>query len=123
MKVLIIDDNKELTYLFTKVIEKAGHECTVSNSGRSGLALLLEQAFDATILDMQIPDFSGIQIINALEKSGKLKERKIVILTASSISDEKLEELKRRGVHACLRKPIKSEPLLKILEEPVVRHE
>jgi len=123
MKVLIIDDNKELTYLFSRLMEKAGHECTVSNFGRTGLALLLDQAFDVAILDIEIPDLSGIKIIDALEKSGKLKERKIVVLSASSLSDEKLEELRRRGVHACLRKPVEMDLLLKILEEPVVRYD
>lgn len=123
MKILIVDDNKELTYLFSRVLESTGHKCTVSNDGRSGLDLLYEQTFDAAVLDIDMPNFSGFEIIDALEKQGKLKQQKIVVLTATSIPDERLQVLKRRGIHACLKKPISPDSLLEILEKPVSIYE
>ena len=122
MNVLIIDDNKDMTCVFSRLLKIEGHECTVSNDGQSGLALLQEQTFDAAVLDIGMPDFSGIKVIDALEKSGTLKEQKIAVLTTLPIPEEKLEELEQRGVHACLRKPLEMDTILKILEKPMRAH-
>ena len=61
-------------------------------------------------------DFTGIDVIDSLDKHGTLKENKIVVLTATNITDEEIEELKRRGVHMALRKPIVTNNLLTVIQ-------
>lgn len=117
MKILIIDDNESITSMFSRMLKMEGHECIVSNNGRNGLELLEQQKFDATILDIAMPEFSGLEVIDTLEKNGKLKEQKVIVLTASSgISPEKVDELKKRGVYAFLKKPVRIDNLLSTLE-------
>ena len=116
MNILIIDDNADLVTMLTRMLESEGHECIVSNDGRNGVAMLQQKKFDATILDLAMPDFTGFDVIDALEKNGKLKEQKIIILTASSVSNEKIEELKKRGIFACLRKPVSINVLYETLK-------
>lgn len=106
MKVLIIDDNADLATMISQMLKTEGHECIVSNDGKNGLAMLQQKKFDATILDLGMPGFSGFDVIDTLEKNGNLKEQKIIVLTATSVPNEKIEELKKRGVSACLRKPV-----------------
>jgi len=116
MKVCIIDDNISITGMFSKLLKMEGHEVVVANSGRAGLALLDNDVFDATILDISMPEFSGIDVVNALNESGRIKEQKIVILTASSVSNEELDKLKGRGVREILKKPIQLDTLVATLE-------
>ena len=116
MKVLVIDDNEVLARMLTRMLETKGHKCIVSNDGRNGLALLQEKKFDATILDLSMPEFTGLDIINELDKSGKLKEEKIIVLTATNISNEDIKELKKRGIYACLQKPVKIDLLIETLK-------
>ena len=79
MKVCIIDDNLSITNMFSKLLKMEGHEVTVANGGRAGLALLENDNYDATILDISMPEFSGLDVIDALNESGKIKDQKIVI--------------------------------------------
>ena len=112
MKILIIDDNKDITKMFSKYMTIKGHLCSVVNDGRSGLDLIENKTFDAIILDLAMPEFSGSDIIDALYKSGKIKNQNIVTLTASSISYDNESNLKSKGVHSCLKKPIDPDVLL-----------
>ena len=93
-----------------------GHEVTVANGGKAGLALLENDIFDATILDISMPDFSGIDVVDALYESGRIKEQRIVILTASAGSIEELEKLKEKGVREVLKKPLQLDTLISTLE-------
>lgn len=116
MKILAIDDNENLSTMFSRLMEAEGHECIVSNDGRNGLTLIEQGKFDAVLLDLEMPGFTGYDVIDALEKKGDLKKHKIIILTATDLSLEKMEELKKRGIHACLKKPAKMDLICKILE-------
>jgi len=116
MKVCIIDDNTSITGMFSKLLKMEGHEVVVANGGRAGLALLDNDAFDATILDISMPEFSGIDVVNALNESGRIKEQKIVILTASSSSQDELNKLKEKGVREVLKKPLQLDTLVATLE-------
>ena len=116
MKICIIDDNNSITGMFSRCLKMEGHEVVVANGGREGLALLDNDVFDVTILDISMPEFSGIDVVDALNESGRINEQKIVILTASSISNEELDKLKDKGVKEILKKPLQLDFLLEILE-------
>ncbi len=116
MKILLIDDNQEITGPLSKFLNSRGHDCTVLNDGRNGLTLLEKNKFDVVILDLAMPKFSGYDVIDALEKSGKLKEQKIIVFSALSLVNDEVRELKKRGVYACIKKPIQLPPLLKMIE-------
>ena len=116
MKILIIDDNQEITQPLSKFLTVKGHDCTVVNNGRNGLTLLQKQRFDVVLLDLAMPKFSGYDIIDALEKDDKLKENMIIVFTALSIKNEEMDELIKRGIYLCIKKPIKLDLLLKTIE-------
>ena len=116
MKVCIIDDNTSITGMFSKLLKMEGHEVVIANGGRAGLALLENDIFDATILDISMPEFSGIDVVDSLKESGRINEQKIVILTASSVSNEELDKLKDKGVKEVLKKPLQLDSLVATLE-------
>ncbi len=116
MKVCIIDDSQSFTGLFSKLLKREGHKVVVASDGRTGLSLLENDKFDATILDISMPEFSGIDVVDALNKSGRIKEQKVVILTASSSSNEELDKLKEKGVREILKKPLQLDSLVATLE-------
>ena len=63
MKVCIIDDNVSITGMFSKLLKMEGHEVTIANGGKAGLALLDNDIYDATILDISMPEFSELDIV------------------------------------------------------------
>ncbi|HET6458165.1 MAG TPA: response regulator [Nitrosopumilaceae archaeon] len=112
MKILLIDDNGDITKMLSKYMTIKGHSCSVANDGQSGLSLIENQTFDVIILDIAMPKFSGSDVIDELCKSGKIKNQNIVTLTASILSGEVESTLKGKGVHSCLKKPIDPDILL-----------
>ncbi len=116
MKVLLIDDNESITKMLAKYLTRKGHDATACNSGRNGLSLMKEQKFDTIFLDLSMPEFSGLDVIDALEKDDKLKDQNIYIFTASVASDEELNKLIEKGVRGTLRKPVDLDVFLKTVE-------
>ena len=115
-KILIVDDNKEIADMLSKYLTLKDFEVSVANDGRNGLNLIQNNNFDTILLDLSMPDFSGMDVIDALEKDGKLKDNKIVLFTASSITNELLDQLlKKEGIHACVKKPVKLAELIQVI--------
>jgi two-component system, OmpR family, response regulator len=117
MKLLIIDDTNDITDLFAKVLGTLGHEIVTSDNGIEGLDLMMKQKFDAILLDIAMPDFTGLDVIDKLIGTDKIRDSVIVLLTASSITDAEVKKLVKKGVHSCLRKPVKIEILLEKMDE------
>ncbi|MBS3922237.1 MAG: response regulator [Nitrosarchaeum sp.] len=114
---MIIDDNEQITKMLTTFLELKNHNCTITNDGRRGLSLIEEEKFDVVLLDLAMPEFDGYAVINALESKDLLKSSKIIVFTASTISQQELDKLVSRGVNSYILKPIDIDILLaKIIE-------
>ncbi len=120
MNILGIDDNEDILKLLDTVISSKGHDFTQVGNGKEGVKLIEEQNFDVILLDLAMPEFSGMDVIESLKKSNILKDQKIIIFTASSATDNEIHELiKNEGVSACIRKPVDITTLIKEVEEVV----
>lgn len=116
MRVLIIDDNPDITKLVSSYMAMNNHECHTANDGRNGLNLIENQSYDVVLLDLAMPSFSGTDIIHELANKDKLKDQKVVIFTATSKPDSEIDQLIKLGVHSCLKKPIDPDELVSYLE-------
>ncbi|TBR09815.1 MAG: response regulator [Candidatus Nitrosotenuis sp.] len=116
MKLLLIDDNVDITVMFSKYFKLRGHDVSVANDGQNGLQMIENGKFDVILLDLAMPNFSGRDVVDRLYNSGKMDHHTIVTLTASSVSDDDKVELKKKGIHSILRKPIDPDELLTYLE-------
>ncbi len=117
MKILIVDDDVELVKAVKSTLSSVGHDVQSTNEPREGLKLIREQNHDLIFLDLSMPEFSGIDIINNLAEDNIVKEKKIVVMTASAVNDDELKNLVNLGVHSVLRKPVDIDTLLEKIEE------
>jgi len=117
MKILIVDDDVELVKAVQSTISSAGHDVQFTNDPKEGLKLIREQNHDVVFLDLSMPEFSGIDIVKNLAEDDTIKQKKIVIMTASAANDEELKNLVDLGVHSCLRKPVDIDTILDKIEE------
>ncbi len=92
-------------------------DCKVANDGRNGLEMIRKGSFDVVLLDLAMPDFTGYDIINELEKEGKIKDQKIIVLTATVTDEETIRKLKKSGIHSVLRKPVEIQTLIEVMSE------
>jgi len=119
LKILAIDDNEDITELLDTILTAMGHKIFCSNHGKEGLKLIQENNYDVILLDIAMPNFSGIDVINELEKDKTIKNHKIILFTALSIKDSTVEELLKKGVRGIIRKPIEVEDLEKEINKLV----
>ncbi len=120
MNILAIDDNEDILKLLETVITGKGHDFTQAGNGKEGVKLIEEQNFDAILLDLAMPEFSGLDVIESLKENNRLKEQKIILFTASSATDKEIDKLLQYdGVKSCIRKPVDIHVLINKVEEVV----
>lgn len=62
-RVLIVDDEEDLRTLLGEVLEGAGYAVSTASDGLEALELLKHQEFDAALLDIQMPNMNGMQVL------------------------------------------------------------
>ena len=112
MKVLLIDDNKDINDMVCLCLETQDITVKVVDEGREGLRSIKENHFDVVLLDLAMPEFSGFDIFKALKDEDLLKSKNIVIFTASSVTDNEVQEMLLTGAKAVLKKPISIDDLI-----------
>ena len=123
MKILGIDDNPDINELLNTILTASGHEYSSVTSGREGVKLLQQNKYDLLLLDIAMPEFSGLDVIEALRKEKLMEKQKIVIVTASAVTEWEIEELLKNGVEKCIRKPLDIDHLVEELEKISVINE
>ncbi|MDQ6666769.1 MAG: response regulator [Thermoproteota archaeon] len=117
MKVLLIDDNKDINEMVCLCLESQDITVKVADEGREGLRSIKENHFDVVLLDLAMPGFSGFDIFNALKEEDLLKSKNIVIFTASSVTDNDIQEMLLAGAKGVLKKPISIDDLIETVEK------
>lgn len=108
MKLLLVEDDR-LTAEFVKYgLREDGHEVDHAATGREGLMFFRMNAYDALILDLNLPDTSGYAITEAIRGEGK--SIPILMLTAASSTENVVQGL-NAGADDYLTKPFKIEEL------------
>ncbi len=87
------------------------------NNGNEGLDVIRSNnEFDLILLDLAMPDFSGLDVIKSLKKENLMEQKNIVVFTASS--DPKImEEIGNSGVKGILKKPCSVDDLRKLIKK------
>ena len=117
MKILGIDDNEDLLSLCEIALTSDGHEYTGIDNGRDGVNAIKNEKFDMVLLDLSMPDFSGVDVVDALVKEGLMKKQKVVIFTASSATEKEYAPLLEKGAHSIIKKPLDVDVLLETIHK------
>ena len=113
MKILLIDDNKEITSMLSKFLNYKGHQIVVSNDAMEGLSNIKKEEYDVILLDINMPIISGFNFIDILATDETLKDQNIFIFSAQSFHDIHIKNLLRKdGVNGVLKKPMKLDEIL-----------
>ena len=119
MKVLVIDDNKDLTEAIYDSLDSPDIECTMINDGKAGLDEILKERgkYNLILLDIAMPNFSGMDILRTLKKDDLLKSENVIIFTASSITDRDIDDFVASGAKGVLKKPVSLDELTELVEK------
>ena len=91
-KILVVDDEPMICKSCKEILEGEGYSVDMANSGQEGVKKALEKIFDLVIVDMKMPDFSGMTLLKRI-KGEKLKTP-IIMITAYSTLETAIEAMK-----------------------------
>ena len=111
LKLLIIDDEEELSKEVKDFFEEEGYSVFTADSGNEGKRLIVQENPDLVLLDLKLPDISGLELLEMLRKS--FPKSKVIVNTGyvdQSLMDQALE----LGYESFLSKPFN---LIKLKDE------
>jgi two-component system response regulator RegX3 len=107
-KILIIEDEISFSEALSFLLEKEGFETRVSETGKQGIAAFNEEQFDLVLLDLMIPEISGIDVCRTIRTSSNIP---IIMLTAKDSEVDKVVGLEL-GADDYVTKPYSARELV-----------
>jgi two-component system cell cycle response regulator DivK len=103
--VLIVEDNELNMKLFHDLLEAHGYETVGTRSGVAALELARRRRPDLVLMDIQLPEVSGLEVTKWLKDDPELKTIPVVAITAFAMKGDE-ERIRAGGCEAYLSKPI-----------------
>ena len=123
LHVLLADDNKVNQRLATSLLERRGHRVTVAANGKQAIAAIAQQAFDAVLMDVQMPEMGGFEataVIRQREQSTGT-HLPIIAMTAHAMKGDR-ERCLEAGMDDYVTKPLDSRRLCAAVESAAAGH-
>lgn len=110
-KILIVDDEPDIIKTTRYTLEDEGYEVYSAASGEEGIRRLEEVKPDLILLDLLLPDQSGIQVAQKISAMDKYKKVPIIVLSCKTAQVDKRVAV-RSGIVEYLEKPVDPERLV-----------
>jgi len=104
LHILVIDDEASVRVALQRYLSSRGHEVETTASGKEALARMREDAFDAVIVDMRMPDLSGEQLFQELKARDESYAERVIFTTGQLVDDSVRSFLASTG-RPCVPKP------------------
>jgi two-component system cell cycle response regulator DivK len=104
-KVLIVEDNELNMKLFHDLLEAQGYETLQTREGLQALALAREHRPDLILMDIQLPEISGLEVTKWLKEDDDLASIPVVAVTAFAMKGDE-ERIREGGCEAYISTPI-----------------
>ena len=104
-KVLIVEDNELIMKLFHDLLDAHGYETLQTREGLEALSIAREQRPDLILMDIQLPEISGLEVTKWLKEDDELCSIPVVAVTAFAMKGDE-ERIRQGGCEAYISKPI-----------------
>lgn len=114
-KILVVDDEPEITEIVDAFLTTAGYEVAVENSSAGGIQRAKDFKPDLILLDIMMPVMDGYEVCNVLKKDANTAPIPVVFLTGKDARDDQGRSFKS-GCDLFVKKPFSCERLLDIVK-------
>lgn len=116
MKILHIEDIPEISDIFSDILKTKNHDFESTTDGKKGLDLAIKNHYDLILLDMCMPNYSGMDFLLDLKNKKSSEIHKVVVVSLLELDEHQTRFLTELGVRAIRQKPISIQNLLSQLE-------
>ena len=103
--VMIVEDNELNMKLFRDLIEAHGYRTVQTRSGLAAMDLAREHHPDLILMDIQLPEISGLEVTQKLKRDSELHKIPVIAVTAFAMKGDE-ERIRQGGCEAYISKPI-----------------
>ena len=103
--VLIVEDNELNMKLFHDVLDAHGYQTLQTRTGLEALALARKHRPDLILMDIQLPEVSGLEVTKWLKEDDALRDIPVIAVTAFAMKGDE-ERIRQGGCEAYISKPI-----------------
>jgi two-component system cell cycle response regulator DivK len=114
-KILIVEDNELNMKLFNDLLEAKGYEVIQTNNGMEALDLARAHMPDLILMDIQLPEVSGLEVTKWIKDDDSLTHIPIIAVTAFAMKGDE-ERIRQGGCEAYISKPISVASFLQTIQ-------
>lgn len=112
-RILVVDDEDDLRMLLEHVVTSAGYTVTTAEDGQDAIAKIQKDTFDLALLDIQMPNASGIEVLKFIRTNAPAT--KAIMLTGYADLNYAMEA-RQFGAKDFISKPYKLEDIIRTIE-------
>lgn len=113
-KILIVDDEKNITSSFKKILENEGHKAVIASSAEEALKLAKDNVVDLVVMDIRMPGMSGLEAFSKFKEIDN--KMPIIIMTAFGTTETAIEAM-RLGAYEYIIKPFDIPSAKRLIEK------
>lgn len=115
-KIMIVDDEVEITKLMGKILTKEGYDVTIVNNGAEALEKINESIPDLILLDIMMPTMDGFEVCNAIKTNEKTRDLPVLMLTNMWENKKIKDKITECGADGYLEKVARIQKILDTME-------
>jgi DNA-binding response OmpR family regulator len=117
-KIVIIEDEPDTAEMYAEMMRISGYEVVKFFGGSSAVAQIAEQKPCAVVLDLMMPDISGLEVLQYMKAEPKLSDIPVIIVSAKTLPAD-IDEGLNAGASVYLTKPVSFSDLKKAIDDAV----
>ncbi|HEY6864359.1 MAG TPA: ATP-binding protein [Burkholderiales bacterium] len=111
-QVLVAEDNPTNQRVIRGILERAGHQVRLAANGQEALDILENERFDVLVMDFNMPELGGLDVVRAYRFIDPEAAEVPVIMLSADVTPDAMKECREAGVDTFLAKPIEARRLL-----------
>lgn len=117
--ILLVDDSETVRAVLMKTLKLAQielGEVFMAGNGKEALKILKANWVDLVVTDLNMPEMTGFELINAMKNDELMKSVPVVVVTTEG-SATRIDDLKQKGVKGYVRKPFTPEQIREMISK------
>lgn len=118
MNVVIIEDEPDTAEMYAEMLRLSGYNVVKYFGGLAAVAQILDQKPAAVVLDLMMPDLSGLEVLNYIKSQQDLTKIPVIIVSAKTLPED-IEAGLKAGATAYLTKPVSYSKLKTAIDDAI----
>jgi DNA-binding response OmpR family regulator len=113
-RILVVDDNIEAVVIVSRLLEREGLRVFGVGSGAEALRIAAEEPIDVAVVDVMMPDMSGLEVCAALRASARTRDIAVILLTANDEPSTRIAAMQLEVAEFLTKPTVKAELLTRV---------